>query len=156
LDAAHEADMPLLIGGQVYPYEAHQRYFDEEILPRLDQRRRFLGPLGFAKKRRLLNGARCLLIPSLAQETSSLVAMEALAAGTPVVAFPNGALADIIEHGRTGFLVEDVPGMAHAMREVKAIDSVLCHSIAEGKYSHAAMVDRYFDAYHRLARLKAA
>ena len=84
-------------------------------MPRLDRRRRFLGPLGFARKRRLLAAARCLLVPSLARETASLVAMEALACGTPVIAFPNGALAEVVEDGRTGFLVENTREMAAAI-----------------------------------------
>ena len=81
LDAAHIAQMPLLMAGEVFPYAAHQSYFETEITPRLDAKRRWIGPLGFARKRRLLSSARCLLIPSLAAETSSLVAMEAAACG---------------------------------------------------------------------------
>ena len=54
LDAAARAEMPLLLGGEVFPYPAHEEYFRVEVLPRLDQKRRFLGPLGLKRKRRLL------------------------------------------------------------------------------------------------------
>ncbi|TIW44770.1 MAG: glycosyltransferase family 4 protein, partial [Mesorhizobium sp.] len=69
LDAAKQAGVPLVIGGKVYPYETHTLYFRDEVQPRLDKQRRFLGPLGFTAKRRFLNAARCLVIPSLAAET---------------------------------------------------------------------------------------
>jgi glycosyltransferase involved in cell wall biosynthesis len=153
LDAARLADAPLLVGGQVYGYETHRRYFDEEVAPRLDGRRRFLGPLGFARKRRFLNAARCLVIPSLAAETSSLVAMEALACGTPVIAFPNGALPDVVDHGRTGFLVRDVPEMAEAIAAVSTIDPEACRAEARRRFSLERMVGAYMEAYHALARL---
>jgi glycosyltransferase involved in cell wall biosynthesis len=155
LDAARAAEMPLLVGGQVYRYEAHERYFEEEVRPRLDTRRRFLGPLGFERKRRFLNAARCLLVPSLAQETSSLVAMEALACGTPVVAFPNGALPEIIDHGRTGFLVDDVAKMADAMKMAAALDPAECRATAQRRFALAGMIAAYMDAYHELAAMKA-
>ena len=91
LDAAKLADFPLVLAGYVCPYEYHEYYFRWDIAPRLDAKRRFIGPIGFARKRRLLTAARCLLVSSQVAETGSLVAMEALACGTPVVAFPNGA-----------------------------------------------------------------
>src|SRR5262249_22814424 len=68
LAAAARAGLPLLIGGSVYPYAAHERYFVEAIAPRLGREGRFLGPIGGARKRRLLAGARCLLVPSLVAE----------------------------------------------------------------------------------------
>ena len=153
IEAARMADMPLVIGGQIYRYEAHQHYFAEEVLPRLDRRRRFIGPLGFIRKRRFLNAARCLVVPSLAAETSSLVAMEALACGTPVVAFPNGALPDLIEHGRTGFLVNDVAEMADAIIAARSLDREECRAAARRRFSLDGMVAAYFDVYHRLAAL---
>lgn len=153
LDAAHAAGMPLIVGGQVYRYEWHERYFVEEVLPRLDNKRRFLGPLGFTRKRRFLNAARCLVIPSLAAETSSLVAMEALACGTPVIAFPNGALPDVVEHGRTGFLVNDVAEMADAMVAAGSIDRELCRAEARRRFSLESMTAAYFDLYRQLALL---
>lgn len=66
LDAAARAGMPLLLAGEVFHYPEHERYFRDEIEPRLGATRRFLGPVDFARKRRLLSAARCLLVPSLA------------------------------------------------------------------------------------------
>ncbi|WP_207456271.1 glycosyltransferase family 4 protein [Azospirillum sp. SYSU D00513] len=154
LDAARLAGIPLLIGGQVFPYEAHERYFAEEIRPRLGGGSRFLGPVGGARKRRLIAAARCLLVPSLAPETSSLVAMEAMAAGTPVVAFRSGALAEIVEPGVTGFLVEpgDGAAMAGAIGAAGRLDPEACRAAARLRFSAQRMAGRYLDLYERLAR----
>jgi glycosyltransferase involved in cell wall biosynthesis len=152
LDAAKLADFPLLLAGHVCPYEYHEYYFRWDIAPRLDARRRFIGPIGFARKRRLLTAARCLLVSSQVAETGSLVAMEALACGTPVVAFPNGALADVVEHGRTGFLVHDVREMADAIEAAASIDPEACREAARQRFSAAQMVRSYLALYRRLAR----
>ena len=151
LKAARAAGVPLLLGGAVYPYAAHERYFAEEVAPLLDRRRRFLGPVGFARKRRLLAAARCLLVPSTAPETSSLVAMEAAACGTPVVAFPSGALPEVVEHGLTGFLVPDAAGMAEAIGRVDALDPGAIRRAARERFSAARMAGEYLALYRRLA-----
>lgn len=151
LDAARRAGTAMFLAGEVFRYETHERYFHEEIAPRLDGRRyRFIGRAGFERKRRLLTAARCLLVPSLAPETSSLVAMESLACGTPVVAFRSGALADIIEHGKTGFLVQDGYEMAGAIREAARLDPGYCRKVAGARFSARAMTDKYLDLYERL------
>lgn len=153
LDAARAADIPMLLGGGVFPYSAHQSYFEAEILPRLDRRRRYLGPVGFARKRRLLATAQCLLVPSLVAETSSLVAMEAASCGTPVIAFRSGALPEVVEDGRTGFLVDDVQGMAEAIRRVHLIDPAVCRETARQRFSIERMAAAYLDRYWMLTRV---
>jgi len=151
LDAARMADMPLLLAGDVFPYPAHQRYFHEEIVPRLDARRRFIGKVGLQRKRRLLAGAQCVVVPSLVPETSSLVAMEALASATPVVAFPAGALAEIVDHGRTGFLVRDAHAMAWAMRETAHLSPQVCRREAERRFDLDRTTATYLALYEALA-----
>lgn len=151
LHAARRAGIPLLLAGEVFPYEAHQRYFLEEITPRLDRCRRFIGPAGFNRKQRLLAAARCLLAPSLVAETSSLVAMEALAAGTPVIAFPSGALAEIVEHGKTGFLVRDEHEMAEAIQSLHLLKPEDCRRAAGDRYSAERTMDQYLRLYQQLA-----
>jgi glycosyltransferase involved in cell wall biosynthesis len=151
LDAARAADVPLALAGRLYPYPAHERYFAEEIAPRLDRRRRFLGPLDPPARRRLLAGARCLLVASQVAETSSLVAMEALASGTPVVAFRRGALQDIVEHGRTGFLVDEVAQMAAAIESCATLSPTLCRAVAEERFSATRMARDYLRLYAEIA-----
>ncbi len=151
LDAARLAAIPLLLAGRVFPYETHLRYFAREIRPRLDRERRFVGPARFHRKHRLLAHARCLLVPSLTPETSSLVAMEALACGTPVIAFPAGALRDIVQHGVTGFLVENEREMADAIEAAGDLDRAACRHAAEARFSARAMTTRYLQLYEQLA-----
>ena len=149
--AARSADMPLLIAGEVFAWEAHRRYFDEQIAPQLDGRVRFIGALRGARKLRLLAAARCVLVPSRAPETSSLVAMEALAAGTPVIAYRSGALPDIVEHGVTGFVVDDAQAMAAAMAQCERIAAQTCRESAQRRFPLQRMCDAYLDLYQRLA-----
>lgn len=152
LDAAHAARVRLLIAGEVFPYPAHQAYFHDEVKPRLDGLRRYVGPVGFTRKRRLLAAARCLLVPSLVAETSSLVAMEAASCGTPVIAFRTGALPGVVEDGRTGFLVDDAAGMAAALRQVDALDPTECRAVAQRRFTHERMAAQYLARYEALAR----
>jgi glycosyltransferase involved in cell wall biosynthesis len=151
LDAARRADFPMLLAGETFRYEAHEAYFAHAIAPRLDRTRRFIGPIGLARKRRLLTAARCLLVPTLAPETSSLVAMEALACGTPVIAFPSGALPDIVEHGRTGFLVRDEQEMAEAIHAAAKIEPEVCREAARERFSLERTLEDYFALYRQLA-----
>jgi glycosyltransferase involved in cell wall biosynthesis len=150
LRAARKAGMPLIVAGQVFNYPSHEKYFREEMAPQLDPLRRFVGPLGRREKHRLLSEAQCLLVPSLVSETSSLVAMEALAAGTPVIAFRRGALPEIVEHGQTGFLVNDEEEMAEAIRWTEWIDRRVCWERARERFSLEKMLHHYFEFYGKV------
>lgn len=152
LMAAKRAGAALLLGGRLFRYAEHERYFRAEISPRLDSLRRYMGPLGFRRKRRLLRAARCLLIPSLVPETSSLVAMEALACATPVIAFRSGALSEIIEDGKTGFLVDSVTAMADAISAADQLDPETCRETARRRFNVTRMTAEYLSLYERLAK----
>ena len=148
LRIAHRLDLPLMVAGPVHPFEYHQRYFSESITPLLDWKRRYLGAVGVEEKIRLLASARCVLIASSAPETSSLVAMEAMASGTPVVAFGAGALPEIVSNGETGFIVDSEDQMADAVARVHEISPDTCRSRARDNFDCSRMVREYLALYH--------
>jgi len=148
--AARAAGLGLRIAGTLFPWSEHVRYFREELQPTLDPDRRWIGALHGWRKQWWLASARCVLIASRARETSSLVAMESLAAGTPVIAYPSGAIPELIEHGVTGYLVDDVDGMAKAIGRIDEIDQHACIHAARERCRLACMLDAYLALYSRL------
>jgi glycosyltransferase involved in cell wall biosynthesis len=151
LDVAAMARVPLILAGNVFPYREHQDYFDTMVKPRLGFSRRYVGPVGGERKRSLLAAARCLLVTSLVPETSSLVALEALAAGTPVVAFGKGALPEVIDHGRTGFLASNTRELVDGIRAAGEINPEHCRSVARERFALSTMLERYLALYRALA-----
>jgi glycosyltransferase involved in cell wall biosynthesis len=153
LDIAREARLPITIAGQVYPFSYHQQYFEKEVAPRLRTipNAKFVAAPPANLKRRLLQEAEALLITSLAEETSSLVAMEAAASGTPVIAFRRGALPELVKEGATGFLVEDAHQAVPALQKVSGISRKACVQHAQKNFSAVKMAERYSELYGRLA-----
>jgi glycosyltransferase involved in cell wall biosynthesis len=147
LRLAHRHNLPLVIAGPVHPFRDHQRYFSEKVEPLLDSKRVYIGPVDLEQKVALLNDARCLLVPSLAAETSSLVAMEACSAGTPVVAFRSGALPEVVKDGETGFIVDGEDEMAEAVLRTESISSDVCRSYAAETFNAERMASDYLKLY---------
>jgi glycosyltransferase involved in cell wall biosynthesis len=150
--AAQRAGMPLVIAGQVYPFSYHQNYFGRELRPHLNgsSRVRFVDTPLASQKLGLLRHARALLLTSTVEETSSLVAMEAMACGTPVVAFRRGAFPEIVSDGETGFLVDSVEEMAAALSQVACILAESCRERVERHFSASRMGRDYEGLYRRV------
>jgi glycosyltransferase involved in cell wall biosynthesis len=146
--------LPIVIAGQVYPFQWHRDYWEREVKPLIDgDKVRWVELPTFAEKTELLRTARALLVTSQVAETTSLVALEAMASGTPVIAFRVGALSEVVTNG-TGFLVNGVEEMATACRKVSGIRADDCREWVLREYSARAMADGYEALIRNLQELK--
>ncbi len=146
LAAARRVDMPLLLAGKQHT-EVERRYFAEEVEPLLDGERRYLGEVDHGVKLALLTSARCLLNPISWPEPFGMAMIEALACGTPVVTLSRGASSEIVEHGVTGFVVDDEEGLAAALGNLDSLDRGACRAAVEGHFSARRMVDEHVALY---------
>lgn len=148
IEVAKRTGLPLRIGAKVNPWE--REYFEAEIRPRLDPPFiEYVGELGEDAKRAFLRDARALLFPISWSEPFGMVMIEAMASGTPVLAFPRGAAPEIVRNGKTGFLCRDVDDMVAKVARVSEIDRACCRSHVDEHFSVRAMVDAYLRAYAR-------
>ncbi|MGI8958813.1 MAG: glycosyltransferase family 4 protein [Bryobacteraceae bacterium] len=156
LEVAHRLDLPLIIAGPVHPFRDHEIYFSEQVQPLLDEKRQYVGAVSLDTKIALLAEARCLLIPSLVAETSSLVAMEAISSGTPVIAFRSGALPEVVEHGECGFIVDSQDQMVDAVQHTSEISSETCRATAKLRFDARRMANDYLELYSRISSITSA
>ena len=152
VEVAKRAGLPLVIMGPSYLYERDKEYFDSQVAPRLTSSCKFIGSPNFATKVDVLSHARALLMPSLLPETSSLVCLEAMACGTPAIAFANGALPEVVINGKTGFIVRSVDEMAEAVSRTHMIRPQDCRAHVETNHSASTMADQYEKLYDFVAR----
>ena len=128
--AARAAGAPLVLAGPVQP--GQEEYFKEAVEPHLDDDRvRYIGEVGGEDKLRLFAEARALLMPITWDEPFGMVMVEALACGTPVIAFRSGAAPEIVQPGTNGYLVDDEEAMAEAVKALPDIDPKACRASVE-------------------------
>jgi len=129
---------------------ADKAYFEEHIKPYLGADITYLGEISENEKRRLLCKAKALIYPVQYEEFFGLILAEALAAGTPVIGFARGSVAEIVEDGITGFLVKDLDEVVYAMNRIEAINPVNCRRRAEERFSAERMFKNYELVYKQL------
>ena len=149
--AARAVDVPLVLAGVIQP--GQQAFFDREVAPHIDgDRVRFVGEVGGSPKRSLFGRARGLLMPIRWDEPFGMVMVEALACGTPVIAFPEGAACELVINGRTGFLVDDERAMADAIGRLPRIAAGDCRAWVS-RHCDAEVVAAAYERIYRSVAL---
>jgi glycosyltransferase involved in cell wall biosynthesis len=149
--AARIAAVPLILAGVIQP--GQQAFFDREVAPHIEgDDIRFVGEISGAVKRSLFAEARALLMPIRWEEPFGMVMIEALACGTPVIAFAEGAACELVEHGRTGFLVDDEAAMGRAVGQLHRIVAADCRAWVAEHCEIGVVADAYEQAYRAAIR----
>ncbi|MCC6496851.1 MAG: glycosyltransferase family 4 protein [Propionibacteriaceae bacterium] len=147
IEIAKAAGRPLVICGPVQD----QAYFDSQVAPHVDGSAvRYLGSIGPAERARVLGGAGVLLHPIGFDEPFGLAVVEAMACGTPVVAYNRGSMPEVIDEGVTGFLAADVSSAAAAVASAAGMDRAEVRERAVARFGVERMVAQYIAAYQRL------
>jgi glycosyltransferase involved in cell wall biosynthesis len=146
IEVARLSGLPLLIAGIIQD----ETYFQEQVQPHLNDKVRYVGPVDVAGKNQLFAGARALLHLNTIPERFGLVLAEANAAGVPVVAMDLGSCREVIEHGVTGFLVNNSHEAVQALERVSEIDPGACRRRVERCFSIDTMVDGYEQVYRTI------
>lgn len=150
IEIAQRTDLPLRIAAKVDPVDVD--YFRAVIRPLLDHPLvEFLGEVDDRGKNELLGGARALLFPIDWPEPFGLIMIEAFACGTPVVAWQHGSVNEVIEHGVTGFVCDDIGAAVRAVRALDGIDRAACRRAFEERFTADRMARDYLALYARLA-----
>jgi glycosyltransferase involved in cell wall biosynthesis len=144
IEIARRAGRRLIICGPVHD----EVYHAERVMPLVDgEQIRYLGNVGPADRARILGAAAALLHPLGFDEPFGLSPVEAMACGTPVIAYPRGALPETVDHGITGFLVNGVPDAADAVADAVRLDRREIAAVARRRFSATRMVDDYIRVY---------
>ena len=127
------------------------RYFAEEIEPQVDgDQIRYLGSIGPAQRAEVLGSAAVLLHPIAFDEPFGLSVVEAMACGTPVIAYRRGSMAEVVDEGVTGFLVHDVDGAVAAIEKAVGLDRRAVSARAAARFGVDRMVDDYLRVYEQI------
>jgi glycosyltransferase involved in cell wall biosynthesis len=146
---ARQAGMPLRIAAKMRE-PAERDWFKAAVQPLLGGDVDYVGEVGRTEALGLLQGAAALVNPIRWAEPFGLVMIEALAAGTPVLAFPNGAAPEIVEDGSTGFLCVDEEDMTRRVADIALLDRRACRNAVMTRFSTSRVVDDHLAAYERI------
>ena len=149
IEIARRAGVPIRLGGTVDV--GNPAYFPDRVEPLLGAEAQYLGPVTQAQKQAFLGKAAVLLFPIDWPEPFGLVMIEAMACGTPVVAWRNGSVAEIVEDGVSGFIVDSVQDAAAAVRRARSLDRAGVRRAFERRFTRDHMVEGYLRAYRALA-----
>ncbi|MEU1426357.1 glycosyltransferase family 4 protein [Nocardia sp. NPDC005746] len=152
LDAAHAAGVRLVLAGKLNEPPEHE-FFAEYITPRLTESDDVFGEADATAKRQLLAGARCLLFPIRWEEPFGIVMIEAMVCGTPVIALRGGAVEEVVEHGVTGFVLDDPDELPGAIARAHEIDPYACRERVERLFSTGLFAQGYEAAYRKAIEL---
>jgi len=149
IEVARRLRRRLIIAGKVDRVD--REYFAEQVEPKIDgQLVQFVGEADAQQKRELFVRASCLLHPVTWPEPFGLVMAEAMACGTPVVAFSQGSVPELVVHGETGYVVRDVDEMADAVGLLDRIDRRRCREHVARNFDVPQMIDGYVALYERI------
>jgi glycosyltransferase involved in cell wall biosynthesis len=148
IEIARRVGMPLKIAAKVDRVD--REYFEQVIEPLLhDPLFEFVGEIGEHEKDDFLGNAYALLFPIDWPEPFGLVMVEAMACGTPVIAYRNGSVDEVMEQGRTGFIVEDLEDAVDAVRRVPSLSRARCRAVFEERFTAERMAADYLRVYER-------
>jgi glycosyltransferase involved in cell wall biosynthesis len=151
IDIAKKLGMPLKVAAKID--KADQEYFDTCIKPVLDSKDiEFLGEIGYPEKNEFLGEAAALLFPICWPEPFGIVMIEAMACGTPVIAYPFGSVPEVMRDGVSGYVVSDLDGAVEAVRKVDQLDRKQIRKYFEQRFTAARMTQDYLRIYERMLK----
>jgi len=149
IDIAKLSGENLIISGNIPP--EYGDYFDFRIKPLIDGKKiQFVGASDFSKKIELLKNAKAFLFPVKRPEPFGLVVIEAMACGTPVIAFKEGSMPELIEDGKTGFLVKNIEEACQSLKKINKISREYCREYVKKNFNLKRMVNRYEKLYKKV------
>ena len=152
---AEETNMPLLIAAKLdRTIAADVAYFQKEIKPRLSDKIKWIGEVNEFKRNQLMSHAYCVLHTINFSEPFGLTLIEAMACGAPVIGFNKGSIPEIIEHGKTGFIVENSQEVMQVLPRIPEISRQYCRQYAIKKFSAERMTDNYEMIYNAILKEK--
>lgn len=151
IEIAKRAEMPLKIAAKIDRVDVE--YFETVIKPLLDHPLiEFIGEVGYPEKNLFLGNAAALVFPINWREPFGLVMIEAMACGTPVIAYPLGSVPEVVQERVTGFIVPDLEGAVKAVKRLTEIDRRKCRRHFEQHFNAERMARDYLNIYQRLVR----